>query len=106
MNVGKKSIIKKGEKFVHEEQEATHLAAELQHEDYGFQNLKYSVSEASGKLKLKINNKKRQKGKVGVRTVEIPDGAKVEKDFNYLDKVINFTGNAQATPGTVMEASH
>lgn len=56
--------------------------------------MKYSVSEASGTLKVRINNKQKLKGTVGVRTQELPEGAKPEKDFDAVNKVINFTGNA------------
>ena len=60
--------------------------------------MKYAVSEASGVLKIKINNKMKQKnGKIGVKTVEIPDGAKPGKDYDHVEKVVPFTGNAQTT---------
>ena len=57
--MAKKSIVKKGQKIVLEELDADHLAKDQRHEEWGFQNLKYSVSEASGSLKIKINNKKK-----------------------------------------------
>lgn len=55
------------------------------------------MSEASGVLKLKVNNKKSITGQIGVRTQELPEGAKPEKDFDMLDRIINFKGNAHAT---------
>ena len=54
-----------------EEHDASQLAKELQNPDWGFQNLKYSVSEASGSLKVKVNNKHKAKKSIGVKTVEI-----------------------------------
>ena len=80
--------------MVIEEQGADHLSKELRHDDWGFQNLKYSVSEASGALKIKINNKKKQKASIGIKTVEITEGgAKPGKDYDHVDKVVTFTGN-------------
>ena len=94
VNIGKKSIVQKGQKVVIEEQDADHLAKDLRHDEWGFQNLKYSVSEASGSLKIKINNKKKQKAEIGIKTVEIAEGgAKPGKDYDHVEKVIQFTGN-------------
>ena len=98
VNMAKKSIVKKGEKIVLEEQDADHLAKDLRHDEWGFQNLKYSVSEASGSLKIKINNKKKQKATVGIKTVEIAEGgAKPGKDYDHVEQVVAFTGNPHST---------
>ena len=94
VNMGRKQIVQKGQKVILEEQDADHLAKDLRHDDWGFQNLKYSVSEASGTLKIKINNKKKVKGEIGFKTVEIADGAKPGKDYDHVERIISFTGNA------------
>ena len=98
VNMGRKSIVQKGQKVVIEEQDADHLAKDLRHDEWGFQNLKYSVSEASGSLKIKINNKKKQKAEIGIKTVEIAEGgAKPGKDYDHVEKVIQFSGNPHQT---------
>ena len=80
--------------MIMEEQDASHLAKEHQNPDWGFQNLKYSVSEASGSLKIKVNNKQKMKKAIGVKTVEISEGgAKPGKDYDHVDTVLKFTGN-------------
>jgi len=48
------------------------------------------VSEASKSLSVKVINKEKAPGQVGVRTVEIPNGAKPVKDFGALDSVLDF----------------
>jgi len=93
INMGRKQIVQKGQKVIVEEQDADHLAKDLRHDDWGFQNLKYSVAEASGTLKIKINNKKKVKGEIGFRTVEITAGAKPGKDYDHVERIIAFTGN-------------
>lgn len=48
----------------------------------------YSVSEASGYIKVNIHNKLKSEGNVGVRTV---DGDAIDpKDYEAVDKVIQF----------------
>ena len=42
----------------------------------------------------KINNKKKVKGEIGFRTVEITEGgAKPGKDYDHVERIIAFTGN-------------
>lgn len=71
---------------------ASRLAENLRHEEFGFNCLHYTVSESSKFLKVKILNKKKQDSSIGVRTAEFEDGsgAKPNKDFIPVDKVINF----------------
>ena len=81
--------------MIKEEHDASQLAKEHRNPDWGFQNLKYSVSEASGSLKIKVNNKQKGKESIGVKTVEIKEGgAKPGEDYVHVDKVVQFTGNA------------
>jgi len=73
--------VRKNQIYHKEEAHASKLDVGMLNENFGFHCLHYSVSEASGHLKIKILNKKRQKCKVGVRTKEIQDGAKEVSDF-------------------------
>lgn len=79
--------------------DATKLEEKHQHEKFGFVNLHYSVSEASGSVKLQVRNKKKASGeeeKIGVRTQLVNEGAKIGKDFEEIDYVIDFsTGTTQ-----------
>ena len=50
-------------------------------------------------MKLEVKNKKKQKGengKIGVRTQLVHEGAKVGKDFEAIDYVIDFQGSEKA----------
>ena len=48
------------------------------------------MSESSEFLKIKVVNKKHKAGAIGIRTVELPDGAKPVKDFGPIDKILEF----------------
>lgn len=52
-------MVRKHQKYHKEEALASKLDTALMNEDFGFHCLHYSVSEASGHLKIKILNKKR-----------------------------------------------
>jgi len=93
----KKPVVKKGEIFREESQMAKNLTEEQRHEDYGFFCLHYTVSESSGYLKIKIHNKKKHPGRIGVRTIDVPEGAKPEKDYDPIDEIIEFKNNEFST---------
>lgn len=57
---------------------------------WGFQCLHYAVSESSGYLNVKVLNKTKRAGRIGVRTVLMTDGAKPEKDFDPVDEILDF----------------
>ena len=71
-----------------ENKQASSLAASQRNESFGFSCLHYSVSEASGSLKIKILNKTGRPGSVMVRTVD--GDAHAGKDYEALDKRVTF----------------
>ena len=88
MLAGKKKVLTKGEVFRAENLLASKLDSSVKNENFGFQCLHYSVSEASGFLRIKVQNKKKKKGSVGVRTVE--GDAKDKTDFDAIDVILEF----------------
>jgi len=56
------------------------------HADYGFSCLHYSVSEASGSIKINIINKQKTSGSVRVCTID--QEARSGEDYDGIDKVI------------------
>ena len=91
MLAGKKKVLSKGEVFRSENLLASKLDSALKNEFFGFQCLHYSVSEASGFLRIKIHNKKKKASKVGVRTVD--GDAKEKVDYDAIDEIIEFKTN-------------
>jgi len=89
MLTGKKQVVKKGEIFRQEGSLASRLEESKRHPEFGFHCLHYSVSESSGFINVKIHNKLKKSGTIGVRTVELPDGAKATKDFDPINSVID-----------------
>lgn len=83
----------KNEIYRTESNKAALLAEEHRHPEFGFNCLNFAVSESSGFIKIKVHNKQRTHSSVGVRTVELTDGAKDQKDFIAVDEVINFKGD-------------
>lgn len=80
---GKKRIMAKGEIFKQEHAQAEFLDEALKNPKFGFKCLHYSVSEASGSLKVMILNKT---GNVGqVRVVTIDAEAKAGDDYEGID---------------------
>jgi len=55
---------------------------------YGFNCIHYSVMENTGTLKVKVENKTRKRGKVGIRTVE--GDAKENEDFLKINEILEF----------------
>ena len=91
----KKEAIQKYQVLRRENKSANLLADHQKNPLFGFSCLHYSVSEAAGALRIKILNKTKAAGKVGVRTV---DGeAKKDEDYIPIDQVVNFkSGQAEA----------
>lgn len=60
---------------------------ERYNEDFGFNTLKYAIKEDKGPLMVKVLNKKKVAGRVGVRTVEgtATEGLDYERVNKYLD---------------------
>ena len=85
---GKIPAIAKGEIFNRENTLAEHLADDQKNDDFGFNCLHYSVSEASGSLQVMIINKKKIAARVRVKTIDAE--AKAGHDFEACDQVIAF----------------
>ena len=84
----KKPVVGKYEKMKLEHAHAEHLDESEKNEDFGFQCLHYSVSEASEKLTIIVINKKGIASKVRVKTID--GDAKAGEDFKEYDDVIEF----------------
>jgi hypothetical protein len=54
----RKPLIKKKQKMIKEGIQATNIAHENKNEDFGFQCIHYSVSEAQGTMQIPLLNKK------------------------------------------------
>ena len=55
---------------------------------YGFNCIHYSVMENTGTIKVKVENKTRKRGKIGIRTVE--GDAKENEDFLKINEILEF----------------
>ena len=60
----------------------------MKNEYFGFKCLHYSVSEASGSLKIAVLNKKKTEGSVRVITIDAE--AKAGDDYEAVDKILVF----------------
>lgn len=85
---GKKPAIAKGEAFKRENALAEAIDDDQKNNDFGFNCLHYSVSEASGKLKVMILNKKKVACKVRCKTIDAE--ARAGKDYNHFDEIVSF----------------
>lgn len=85
---GKRKDIAKGEILKQEHAHAVHLDIQDQNPDFGFECLHYSVSEASGSLKIKILNKKGQRGRVRAKTIDAE--AIAGDDYEAVDEILDF----------------
>lgn len=85
---GKKPAVAKGEVLKLEHEHADLIEDKFKNDDFGFNCLHYSVSEASGSLKIMILNKKGTAGKVRVATEDAE--AKAGEDYKALDTVLEF----------------
>lgn len=86
---GKRPAIAKGDIVREEHEHADYIDDKFKNDDFGFNCLHYSVSEASGSLKVMIVNKKGTAGSVRVCTQDAE--AKAGEDYEKLDKVVKFT---------------
>lgn len=84
----KKPVVGKYEKMKLEHAHAEHLDESEKNDDFGFQCLHYSVSEASEKLTIVVINKKGTACKVKVKTVD-GDAIKGE-DYEEYDEIMEF----------------
>ena len=80
--------IAKGEIIKQEHVQAEHIDENEKNEHYGFSCLHYSVSEASGSIRINILNKKGTAGAVHVTTID--DAAIAGDDYEKVDKTIHF----------------
>lgn len=87
--LGKKPAIAKGEVFKRENTLAKNVEDHHKHEDFGFNCLHYSVSEASGTLNVMVLNKK--KGTSRVRFTTVDAEAHAGKDYERVDQVLEFS---------------
>lgn len=85
---GKKPVIAKGEIIKQEHMSAENIDEKFKNENFGFKCLHYSVSEASGSLRIIVLNKKAKAGRVRVLTQD--DDAKAGDDYEAVDTVLEF----------------
>lgn len=88
MMTGKREIIAKGEILKQEHAHAENIEEKLKNENFGFICLHYSVSEASGSLRINIVNKKGVAGKVRVLTIDAE--AFAGDDYEKVDQILDF----------------
>lgn len=67
---------------------AENIDASLKNDNFGFNCLHYSVSEASGSLQIMVLNKKGTAG--AVRVVTIDAEAKAGDNYEKVDEVLEF----------------
>jgi hypothetical protein len=85
---GKRPAIAKGEVMKQEHEHADFIEDKFKNENYGFNCLHYSVSEASGSLKVMVVNKRGTAG--SVRVVTIDAEAKAGEDYEKVDTILTF----------------
>lgn len=85
---GKRPLIAKGEIFKHENLMSEDINEKDKNEKFGFKCLHYSVSEASGSLRIHVLNKTGQSGSVRVLTID--QEAIAGDDFEKVDKILQF----------------
>jgi len=85
---GKRPAIAKGEVMRQEHEHADFIEDKFKNDDFGFNCLHYSVSEASGSLKVMVVNKKGLGGSVRVVTQDAE--AKAGEDFEKVDTIVTF----------------
>lgn len=88
---GKRPVIAKGEVIKQEHIQAEAIDVSERNDYWGFTCLHYSVSEASGSLKIAVINKKRIAGRVRVVTED--KEAIAGDDYDAVDEVLTFTEN-------------
>lgn len=85
---GKRKVIEKGEIMKQEHAHAEHLDETEKNEVFGFSCLHYSVSEASGSLRIVVLNKKGAPGRVRVLTIDAE--ALAGDDYEQVDEILEF----------------
>ena len=85
---GKRPNIAKGQILKEEHAHADNIDEKLKNENFGFKCLHYSISEASGTLRVVIINEKREACSVRVKTEDAE--AKSGKDFVHIEQQLNF----------------
>lgn len=85
---GKKMEVAKHAVFKNELRSAKD--AENPHPQWGFTCLHYSVSEASGSIRINVKNKLNTAGKVRVCTID--QEARAGDDYEKVDEILEFTG--------------
>ena len=85
---GKRPVIAKGEVMKTENAHADHIDESLKNENFGFKCLHYSVSEASGHIRILVLNKKGVAGSVRVKTQDAE--AIAGNDYEAVDMVLEF----------------
>lgn len=86
--LGRRPAIAKGEVFKRENALASSVDDKLKSENFGFNCLHYSVSEASGSISVMVINKKKTAGRVRIMTVDAE--AKAGGDYEKIDEVLEF----------------
>ena len=86
--VGKQKPIAKGQILKTELKTADSIEDKHKNENFGFQCLHYSVSEASGSICIQVLNKSRKACKLLVKTVD--DQAKAGEDYQELVQTLEF----------------
>lgn len=91
----KKEAIAKGQVMRRENKSASLLKDHQKNPNFGFSCLHYSVSEAAGALRIKILNKTKQAGSIGVRTLD--GDALADEDYTAIDEKVDFrSGQGEA----------
>lgn len=85
---GKRPNIAKGQILKEEHSHADHLDVSLKNEFFGFKCLHYSISEASGTLRVVVCNKKGIASRVRIVTEDAE--AKSGHDYVHIDQVLEF----------------
>lgn len=96
---GKRPVIAKGEKVKQELAHADLIPKELRNEFFGFKCLHYSVSEASEKLVIHINNKSGKACQVRVKTIDAE--ARAGEDYEEVNEILKFDEGQHVNTVTV-----
>lgn len=86
---GQRDPIAKYQTFRSEDMLSSKLDDSVKNKLYGFHCLKYSVSEGSGFLNVKVLNKAHRAGRVGIRTIN--GDAVSGEDYVAIDEILEFS---------------
>ena len=87
---GKKDIISKGQVFRFEDMLAKHLESSKCNNQFGFEHLHYTVSEAVGSAVIRVIQKTKDHKEVGVRTITDEGTAQPNDDYVPVDQILKF----------------